>query len=65
MPKIPTIEQNEVSKNVCTDTLNTIENDPNIFLERVTTYGKSWFESKCTNSCNGSPKLHQQLKKLK
>lgn len=42
VPKILTIEQKEARENVCTDTLNAIENDPN-FLERVITCDESWF----------------------
>lgn len=34
VPKILTIEQQAARKNVCTDTLNAIENDPNL-LERI------------------------------
>jgi len=42
VPKILTFEQQEPRKNVCTDTLNAIENDPNL-LERIITCDESWF----------------------
>ena len=42
VPKILTFEQQEARKNVSTDTLNAIENDPNL-LERIITCDKSWF----------------------
>lgn len=42
VPKILTFEQLEARKNVCTDTLNAIENDPNL-LERIITCDESWF----------------------
>ena len=42
VPKILTFEQQEARKNLCTDTLNAIENDPNL-LERIITCDESWF----------------------
>lgn len=42
VPKILTIEQKENRKNICTETLIAIENEPN-FLERVITCDESWF----------------------
>lgn len=40
--KILTFEQKEACENICTDTLNVIENDPN-FVGRVITCDESWF----------------------
>ena len=42
VPKILTLEQQEACKNICTDTLNAIENDTNL-LKRIITCDESWF----------------------
>ena len=67
VPKILTFEQQEARKNLCTDTLNATENDPNL-LERIITCDESWFftydpETK-RNPCTGRAQLHRESKKL-
>ena len=57
MPKILTFEQQEIYKKFSTDTLNAIENDPNL-LERIVTCVASWFFlliilKRSTNPCTG------------
>ncbi|GFT47338.1 mariner Mos1 transposase [Trichonephila clavipes] len=42
VPKILTFEQQATRKNVCTDILDAIKNDPNL-LEKVITCDESWF----------------------
>ncbi|GFU01731.1 putative mariner transposase [Trichonephila clavipes] len=42
VPKILTFEQQATRKNVCTDILDVIKNDPNL-LEKVITCDESWF----------------------
>ncbi|GFX89522.1 protein GVQW3 [Trichonephila clavipes] len=42
VPKIITFEQQATRKNVCTDILDAIKNDPNL-LEKVITCDESWF----------------------
>lgn len=42
MPEILTIDEKAGRKNVSSDILNTIENDPK-FLEEVITCDESWF----------------------
>ncbi|GFV24023.1 mariner Mos1 transposase [Trichonephila clavipes] len=42
VPKVLTFEQQATRKNVCTDILDAIKNDPNL-LEKVITCDESWF----------------------
>ncbi|GFW01038.1 protein GVQW3 [Trichonephila clavipes] len=66
VPKILTFEQQATRKNVCTDILDAIKNDPNL-LEKVITCDESWFlrmiRKQNANPCIGRLQLHQEQKK--
>ncbi|GFU42261.1 putative mariner transposase [Trichonephila clavipes] len=68
VPKILTFEQQATRKNVCTDILDAIKNDPNL-LEKVITCDESWILRKIrkqsANPCIGRLQLHLEQKKSK
>ncbi|GFX18014.1 ADAMTS-like protein 3 [Trichonephila clavipes] len=67
VPKILTFEQQATRKNVCTDILDAIKNDPNLLEKVIKCEGNPCFlrmiRKQSANPCIGRLQLHQEQKK--